>query len=290
MLPSNPRSESTQLVAGPNPKSISVGFNIASATINNNTPNYVFVDPQNRPGTWILPNTQQVVNFSPTVPTLTIQQFTAINGGPGVAGTTTVDIVLSDTPGNPGSVSSVTSVSIVSPLGSRTALSQSIPVNLVGGAAQNQINLATVNGTGINLGRIDQANSLPVTLSSNEIGGAYADKVVSSKSGVNAINTLTLPAAVGAFHFIKYIFISRSCTAAIVGSAILDYTTTNLNGMAWMVGNALAVGATQIDINNNFQSPLVSAIVNTATTIVVPAIGAAGISEISVAYYTGVKF
>lgn len=98
-----------------------------------------------------------------------------------------------------------------------------------------------------------------------------------SNPAVNTGATITLPAAgTGLFHYITALRISRNATAALAGTAQLQITTTNLNGLTVEVGNAMAAGGTQIDWSEAFgMNPLRSATANTATTIVLPAPGAA---------------
>jgi hypothetical protein len=69
----------------------------------------------------------------------------------------------------------------------------------------------------------------------------------------------------------------RASTAALAGTAVLTITTTNLAGsLQWIVGNAMAAGGTQIDLEEEFQpNPLKSSVSNTNTTIVFPNPGAA---------------
>ncbi|MGH8865356.1 MAG: hypothetical protein ACREVZ_12045 [Burkholderiales bacterium] len=111
---------------------------------------------------------------------------------------------------------------------------------------------------------------------------------VTALSAANTAVTATLPAAgAGLFHYINSITVTRTCTAAIVGNAALAVTTTNLPGaIAWTTGNACAVGSTNRDIAEVYESPLKSSAANTATTIVCPAIGAAGLCRITTTYYT----
>ena len=99
--------------------------------------------------------------------------------------------------------------------------------------------------------------------------------------------TLTLPAAgAGLFHYITGIEIMRTATAALAGTAALVVTTTNLPGaLAWTFGNAMAIGATQKDLDRVFPNPLKSSAANTATTIVAPAPGAGVIWRINAYYY-----
>lgn len=111
---------------------------------------------------------------------------------------------------------------------------------------------------------------------------------VTALSATNAAVTATLPAVTGQFHYITSILIVRYCTTAIVGSAALVYTTTNLPGsLAWSTGNACTVGTTYTDVSLNLSSPLQSSASATATTIVAPAAGTAGFVRINVFYFTG---
>lgn len=112
---------------------------------------------------------------------------------------------------------------------------------------------------------------------------------VTATAAANTGFTLTLPAAgVGLFHYITYMRVARNATAALAGTATLVYTTTNLPGSpAWSVGNAMAAGGTQIDIDMSLSSPLKSAAANTATTIVVPAAGVAVLTRANVGYFVG---
>lgn len=103
----------------------------------------------------------------------------------------------------------------------------------------------------------------------------------------NTGGTLTLPAVAGKFHYITSIRISRSATAVLAGTATLAITTTNLPGSpAWRVGNVMAAGGTQRDVEYIFDDyPLKSLVANTATTIVLPAPGAAVLWDALVTYY-----
>lgn len=112
---------------------------------------------------------------------------------------------------------------------------------------------------------------------------------VSSTAAANTGLTVTLPAAgAGLYHYITGIEITRNATAALAGTATLVITTTNLPGSrAWSVGNAMAAGGTQIDVNIARDSPIKSSAANTNTTIVMPAPGAAVLWRCNVDYYVG---
>lgn len=106
-------------------------------------------------------------------------------------------------------------------------------------------------------------------------------------AAANTAATATLPAVAGQFHYITGIEIMRTSTAALAGTATLVVTSTNLPGsLAWSFGNAMAAGATQRDTTLTFDNPLKSSVVNTATTIVMPAPGAAVLWRANVYYYT----
>jgi hypothetical protein len=101
--------------------------------------------------------------------------------------------------------------------------------------------------------------------------------------------TLTLPApGVGLYHYITSLEIVRAATAAVVGTALLAYTTTNLSGaIQWSAGNAIAVGQSIIDLSRDFSAPLKSTTANTATTVVAPAAGAGVQVRMNATYFVG---
>jgi hypothetical protein len=111
---------------------------------------------------------------------------------------------------------------------------------------------------------------------------------VTALSGANASVTATLPLVAGQFHYITSIHVTRTCTAALTGSAALAITTTNLPGsLAYTMGNACAVGTTNNDLSLDLASPLKSSAAGTATTVVCPAAGAAVLCRVTVLYFTG---
>lgn len=112
---------------------------------------------------------------------------------------------------------------------------------------------------------------------------------ISATAAAAAAVTLTIPApAAGLFNYITSIDITRNATAALAGTATLVITTTNLPGtLAWSVGNAMAAGGTQIDVNKDYTQPLKSTTAATATTIVAPAPGAAVLWRLNANYYVG---
>lgn len=112
---------------------------------------------------------------------------------------------------------------------------------------------------------------------------------ISATGAAAAAVTLTIPApAAGLFNYITSIDITRNATAALAGTATLVVTTTNLPGtLAWSVGNAMAAGGTQIDVNKDYTQPIKSTAAATATTIVAPVPGAAVLWRLNANYYVG---
>lgn len=143
---------------------------------------------------------------------------------------------------------------------------------LAGVTALGSITGALPAGTNL----IGQASVPPATL------------VVTAVSTANAAVTATLPLVAGQFHYISRIVIERIATAAIAGTAVLTYTSTNLNGWARSTGNAAAVGVQNKDVDESLGAELKSQVAATNTTIVAPAAGATGIVRITVYYRAGV--
>jgi len=143
-------------------------------------------------------------------------------------------------------------------------------------------------------GQATMAASLPVVIASNQTSvpttetAATLTQVVTG--GANAIATATLPAVAGQFHYITHISIKRVATALLAGGALLTVTTTNLGGRAWRTGNQASITVSPADpmllLDQDYAHPLKSAVVNTATTIVGPAAGAAVSWQIVVDYFT----
>lgn len=110
-------------------------------------------------------------------------------------------------------------------------------------------------------------------------GGAQLAVPVTSVTispAANTGGTITLPAVANAFHFITGLHVQRNATAALAGTATLAITMTNLpTGLTWRVGNAMAAGGTQADLDLLFVNPLQSVAAGVATTIIFPAPGAA---------------
>jgi hypothetical protein len=108
-------------------------------------------------------------------------------------------------------------------------------------------------------------------------------------AAANTAATATLPAAgVGMYHYITSIVLMRNATAALAGTATLIHTSTNLPGNpAWSVGNLMAAGGTQLDLNYSPTTPLKSLVANTATSVSMVAGGAAVLNRVNVSYYVG---
>lgn len=110
---------------------------------------------------------------------------------------------------------------------------------------------------------------------------------VTAAANTGAVLTLPAPGA-GLFHYITSLQISRNATAALAGTATLVITSTNLPGaLAWSVGNAMAAGGTQRDVELAPTTPLKSSAANVATTIVMPVPGAAVLWRAVATYYIG---
>jgi hypothetical protein len=108
-------------------------------------------------------------------------------------------------------------------------------------------------------------------------------------SAANTAATLTIPASgAGLFHYVTSVELVRATSAAVVGTALLAYSTTNLPGpLGWTAGNAIAIGQSIIDASNYWATPIKSSVANTATTIVAPAAGAGVLCRITATYYVG---
>lgn len=142
---------------------------------------------------------------------------------------------------------------------------------------------AFTSGSVVVTGRASRADSI-----------VYAKTIPSNlhvtvTAAANTGATITLPAAgAGLFHYITNIHLCRNATAALAGTATLVITSTNLPGSpAWSVGNAMAAGGTQIDLDYRPTTPLKSSVANTATTVVMPVPGAAVLWRGNCTYYVG---
>jgi hypothetical protein len=111
---------------------------------------------------------------------------------------------------------------------------------------------------------------------------------ITATAAANTAATATLPGVAGMFHYITNINLTRNATAALAGTATLIHTSTNLPGTpAWSVGNAMAAGGTQIDLDYTPTTPLKSLVAGTATTVVMAAGGAAVLNRVNVSYFLG---
>lgn len=111
---------------------------------------------------------------------------------------------------------------------------------------------------------------------------ATAQSVIST---TNAIATLTIPAPpVGKLLYLVSVQVTRSCTTAITGTALLEVTTTNFGTLGWLMGNACAVGTTNSDVEFFPSRPVKSVTPGAVATIVCPAIGTAGFCRITATY------
>jgi hypothetical protein len=139
------------------------------------------------------------------------------------------------------------------------------------------------------LGQTTMANSMPVTLASDQtIIVKPVSLWVTGTAGTGVALTATLPLVASQFHYISSIEIMAYSTAARTGGATpIIVTTTNLPGNpAWTFATAAAIGTTDTKFFT-YNSPVKSAVVGTATTIVCPATTGV-IWRINVNYFTGV--
>lgn len=152
----------------------------------------------------------------------------------------------------------------------------------VGDRAGRLVGIVTAADLTTALDRLERmAGRIPVS------GGLVA-QVGLLQPAANTGGTLTLAAAgAGLFHYLTSVRIGRTATAALAGTALLSITTTNLGGVAWRVGNLMAAGGTQRDVELAADPPFRSAVANTASTIVLPAPGAAVTWDLLVTYFTG---
>lgn len=137
---------------------------------------------------------------------------------------------------------------------------------------------AIVSMRGSQCENIQYAKPIPTTLSSTTLSVA--------NTGI----TLTIPAAAtGLFHYITALRIRRinNSAAAVVGTAQLAYTTTNLAGsLAFTSSNAIGAGAQVDDEALDFTAnPLKSSVAATNTTIVAPAAGLGVVVRLTAYYY-----
>lgn len=130
-------------------------------------------------------------------------------------------------------------------------------------------------------------NNTTLCLSTEEKQGS--DLCVTSSQTTAAATVITLPAAgAGLFHYITAIdFHHVATTAAVVGTAAVNITTTNLNGsMAWNTGNAAPIGQKVQDLLCIPAKPIKSSVANTATTLTMGALLAGTTSRGTVHYFT----
>jgi len=99
-----------------------------------------------------------------------------------------------------------------------------------------------------------------------------ADKAVSLLTTANTAGTLTIPAVANYRHYITHIEVTRinGGATSTAPTGVVNITTTNLNGIAFSMANALASGDTK-EVVRDYATPLVSQTKAVATTIVCPA-------------------
>jgi hypothetical protein len=153
-------------------------------------------------------------------------------------------------------------------------------------------NIAQVNG--VALGSPSAYGTSPGAVNVSGVNAFVTNpvQVVSANLGVTATGaaaaavTATLPAVAGQFHYITGIEIVAYTTVARTGSAtVVLVTSTNLPGSnVWDFQSAAAIGTSERQVTAT-NSPIKSAVVNTATTIVCPATTSV-IWRVNVYYFT----
>lgn len=136
------------------------------------------------------------------------------------------------------------------------------------------------DGAAALVGQKTMANSLPVTLASDQTTLPAVSEIraatlhVTNTAAVNTALTVTLPAAgAGLFHYITSIqWVKLYSVIGIANGAGVLITTTNLPGNPiWTTEQlASAAGTAPVVINYEPTTPLKSSVANTATTIVAP--------------------
>lgn len=102
--------------------------------------------------------------------------------------------------------------------------------------------------------------------------GSLLQSAVSASAG--AAITATLPAVAGLRHYIDFIRVTRSATAALTASATpVNVTTTNLPGSPILTfgSDAAGIGIDKFDELDFGSSGMGASVVNTATAVVCPA-------------------
>lgn len=159
--------------------------------------------------------------------------------------------------------------------------------------AATEATLAAASAKLAGLGQKAMAASEAVVIASDQSAiptkETPATLVGTTLGTANTAVTLTLNAVAAQFHYItsiEIVAINPTITAIAAAASNLAFTSTNLGGIAWNAGTLLAAGAEKVITRMQFGPPLRSQTVNTATTIVAPAIGAGGVVRITVTYYT----
>lgn len=122
------------------------------------------------------------------------------------------------------------------------------------------------------------ASSIPVVVASDQskvnVSLEVLTLIVTSTGAVNTIITATLPASAGNFHYIVAIeLIKLYSVLGVANGAGVIITSTNLVGNpAWTTEQLASVAGTAIKvIDIQYNRPIKSSVINTATTFVAPA-------------------
>lgn len=114
----------------------------------------------------------------------------------------------------------------------------------------------------------------------NNLAGSI---LINSHAAVSTGSTLTVPACgSGQFQYITYIEVDTACNGSLAAAATSTTTTTNLGGLQWVQSVPAVAGSAGVPIV--ITAPIKSAVANTASTIVLPAVTNC-FTNANVAYY-----
>ena len=188
----------------------------------------------------------------------------------------------------------VSAASLPLPAGASTETTLAALNTKVTAVNTGAVTISAALPTGTNtIGAVTGPAAAPLALNASITGHLQVFKDVTASSVLSVANTaatITLAAVAAQFHYItriRIVNVNPTITAIAAAASTLSYTTTNLPGtLAWSAGTLLAAGAEKVVVDEVLAQPLKSSVVNTATTIVAPAIGAGGLVRITVYYYT----
>lgn len=150
------------------------------------------------------------------------------------------------------------------------------------GGSGSDVNITAVGGAALALGQTTMANSLPVTIASNQsavpISGTVTatppafTSITASATGTTAATTATLAGVSAKTTYICGFTITSDATAAIAGSATVTGTITGTLNYIQNVGSATAAGI----LSQNFNPCIPASAVNTGIVVNSLAAGVGG--------------